>query len=73
MSIQIPVQETQFSRNNSYFSTAYSDSYQTERTIASFHITSQSFAWHLTAAVDREVKGKGKVILLQARCGPEGG
>jgi len=56
MSIQIPVQETQFSRNNSYFSAAYSNGYQTERTIASTHITSQSFAWHLTAAVEKGSK-----------------
>ena len=73
MSIQIPVQETQCSCNYSYFSSVYSDSYQTERTVASSHITCQSCSWHLTAAVDREVKGKGKVLPLQARCGPEGG
>jgi hypothetical protein len=65
MSIQIAVQETKCSCNYSYLSAAYSDSYQTERTIASSQITCQSCSWHLIAAVDREVTNQINEIYLQ--------
>ena len=65
MSIQIPVQETQFSCNYSQFSPAFSDIYLTERTIAFSHVTCQSYSWHLTAAIDREVTNQINEIYLQ--------
>ena len=65
MSVQILVQETQCSCNYSYFSAASSESYQTERITASSQITCQSYSWHLTAAVDRELTNQINEIYLQ--------